>query len=47
MSADDGTDAMDVYGLDSAKLPVKWVAGRDEDRKETHCVLPSPEDRYV
>jgi 6-phosphogluconolactonase len=47
LSADYGSGAVDVYGLDAAGLPVKWVAGRDEGRKEAHCVLPSPDNRYV
>lgn len=47
LSADYGSGAVDVYGLDAAGIPLKWVAGRDEGRKEAHCVLPSPDNRYV
>ncbi len=47
LSADYGSGAVDVYELDGTGLPVKWVAGRDEGRKEAHCVLPSPDNRHV
>ena len=47
LSADYGSGAVDVYELDRTGLPVKWAAGRDEGRKEAHCVLPSPDNRHV
>jgi 6-phosphogluconolactonase len=47
LSADYGSGAVDVYALDEQGRPTKWVAGRDEGRKEAHCVLPSLDNRNV
>ena len=47
LSASYGSGAIDVYGLDEDGIPTKWVAGRDEGRKEAHCILPSPDNQYV
>ncbi len=47
LSADYFSGAVDVYALDEAGTPSKWVAGRDEGRKNAHCVLPSPDNRFV
>lgn len=47
LSADYGSGAVDIYRLDSGGFPTLWSAGRDEGRKEAHCVLPSPDNRFV
>jgi 6-phosphogluconolactonase (cycloisomerase 2 family) len=39
--------AVDVFPLDADGLPGKRVHGRDEGRKYAHCVLPSPDNRFV
>lgn len=39
--------AVDVLPLDADGLPGKRVSGRDEGRKYAHCVLPSPDNRFV
>jgi 6-phosphogluconolactonase (cycloisomerase 2 family) len=47
LSADYGSGAVDVYGLDENGAQTKWVAGRDEGRKEAHCILPPPDNRNI
>ena len=47
LSADYGSGAVDVYGLDDNGAPTRWVAGRDEGRKEAHCILASPDNRNI
>lgn len=47
LSADYESGAVDVYAIDSGGFPTRWRAGRDEGRKFAHCVLPSPDDRFV
>jgi 6-phosphogluconolactonase len=47
LSASYGQGAIDVYGLDNDGIPTRWVAGRDEGRKEAHCILPSPDNRFL
>ena len=47
LSADYGSGAVDVYGLDDNGAPPRWVAGRDEGRKEAHCILTSPDNRNI
>jgi len=38
---------VDVYSLDADGRPDKRVAALDEGRKNAHCVLPSPDNRFV
>ena len=38
---------VDVYSLDANGRPAKRVAALDEGRKNAHCVLPSPDNRFV
>ena len=38
---------VDVYSLDANGRPGKRVAALDEGRKNAHCVLPSPDNRFV
>lgn len=47
LSASYGDGTIDVYGLDGEGRPKQWVAGRDEGRKEAHCILPSPDNRFL
>lgn len=47
LSADYGSGAVDIYALDDKGAPTKWVAGRDEGRKEAHCILPSPDNQHL
>lgn len=47
LSADYGSGAVDVYGLGVNGQPTKWVAGRDEGRKTAHCILTSPDNRFI
>lgn len=47
LSADYGSGAVDIYALDDGGVPTKWVAGRNEGRQEAHCVLPSPDNRFL
>jgi 6-phosphogluconolactonase len=47
LSADYGSGAVDIYGLDEKGAPTKWVAGRDEGRKEAHCILAPPDNRNL
>jgi 6-phosphogluconolactonase (cycloisomerase 2 family) len=39
--------AVDVFPLDADGFPGKRIHGRDEGRKYAHCVLPSPDNRFV
>ena len=39
--------AVDVFPLDAEGFPGKRIHGRDEGRKYAHCVLPSPDNRFV
>jgi len=47
LGCDYGSGAVDVYPLDADGVPGKRVQGRDEGRKLAHCVLPSPDNRFV
>lgn len=47
LSADYGSGAVDIYGLNEKGEPTKWVAGRDEGRKEAHCILAPPDNRNL
>ena len=47
LGCDYGSGAVDVYPLDTAGLPGKRAHGLDEGRKNAHCVLPSPDNRFV
>lgn len=38
---------VDVYVLDNAGVPGKRVAALNEGRRNAHCVLPSPNNRFV
>lgn len=38
---------VDVYALDEAGTPSKRVAALSEGRRNAHCVLPSPDNRFV
>lgn len=38
---------IDVYGLDKAGMPTRRVAALDEQRRNAHCVLLSPDNRFV
>jgi 6-phosphogluconolactonase len=38
---------VDVYALDEAGTPGKRAASLDEGRRNAHCVLPSPDNRFV
>ena len=38
---------VDVYALDTTGKPVKRVAALNESRRNAHCVLPSPDNRFV
>ena len=42
-----GDGPIDVYGLDNKGFPTHWITGRDEGRKEAHCILPSPDNRNL
>jgi len=42
-----GDGHVDVYPLDENDLPGKSVASLDEGRKAAHCVLPSPDNRFI
>jgi 6-phosphogluconolactonase (cycloisomerase 2 family) len=47
LGCDYGSGAVDVYALDAAGLPGPRAHGLDEGRKFAHCVLPSPDNRFV
>ncbi len=47
LTADYGSGAIDIYGLDSDGAVGKWVAGRDEGRKTAHSILTSPDNRFL
>ena len=47
LSASYGSGAVDVYGLDDDGIPNQWISGRDEGRKEAHCILLSPDNRNL
>lgn len=47
LSASYGSGTIDVYGLDEKGFPIHWITGRDEGRKEAHCILPSPDNRNL
>ncbi|MEQ8791443.1 MAG: beta-propeller fold lactonase family protein [Pirellulaceae bacterium] len=38
---------VDVYSLDAAGMPGKRVAALNEGRRNAHCVLPTPDNRFV
>lgn len=38
---------VDVYALDKAGSPTKLVTALNEERRNAHCVLPSPDNRFV
>ena len=38
---------VDVYALDESGVPSKRVAALNEGRRNAHCVLPSPDNRFV
>ncbi len=38
---------VDVYSLDQSGVLKAHVSGLDEGRKNAHCVLPSPDNRFV
>ncbi len=38
---------VDVYPLDESGIPGKAVQSLDEGRRHAHCVLPSPDNRFV
>lgn len=42
-----GTGHVDVYSLDGDGMPGKRVASLNEGRKSAHCILPSPDNRFV
>lgn len=47
LSASYSNGTIDVYGLDNKGFPTQWITGRDEGRKEAHCILPSPDNRNL
>jgi 6-phosphogluconolactonase len=47
LGCDYGSGAVDVYPLDAAGIPGPRAHGLDEGRKFAHCVLPSPDNRFV
>lgn len=47
LGCDYGSGAVDVYPLDATGLPGKRAHGLDEGRKYAHCVVPSPDNRFV
>lgn len=47
LGCDYSTGAVDVYPLDASGIPGRRVHGVDEGRKNAHCVLPSPDNRFV
>lgn len=42
-----GSGNIDVYGFGENATNLKLVGGLDEGRKNAHCVLPSPDNRFV
>ncbi|MEM1444372.1 MAG: beta-propeller fold lactonase family protein, partial [Verrucomicrobiota bacterium] len=42
-----GEGLIDVYALDNEGLPGDRVSSLNEGRKAAHCVLPSPDNRFV
>lgn len=47
LGCDYGSGAVDVFPLDAEGIPGPRVCGLDEGRKNAHCVLPSPDNRFV
>lgn len=47
LGCDYGSGAVDVYPLDAAGVPGPRAHGLDEGRTFAHCVLPSPDNRFV
>lgn len=47
LGCDYGSGTVDVYPLDAAGIPGPRAHGLDEGRKFAHCVLPSPDNRFV
>jgi len=47
LGANYGGGQVDVYQLDEKGLPGKAVAALDEGRPNAHCVVPSPDNRFV
>lgn len=47
LSASYGTGHVDVYALDNDGIPMERVAALDESRRFAHCVLLSPNNRFV
>jgi 6-phosphogluconolactonase (cycloisomerase 2 family) len=42
-----GSGNIDVYALGENASSIRRVGGLDEGRKNAHCVLPSPDNRFV
>jgi len=42
-----GGGQVDVYALDDTGMPGKITAALDEGRRNAHCVLPSPDNRFI
>ena len=47
LGCDYGSGAVDVFPLDAAGLPGKRSGGAAEGRATAHCVIPSPDNRFV
>ncbi len=47
LGASYGGGQVDVYALDDANVPSERVAYLDEGRRNAHCVLPSPDNKFV
>ncbi len=47
LTANYGKGFVDVYSLDQNGILEARVGGLDEGRKNAHCVLPSPDNRFV
>jgi 6-phosphogluconolactonase len=47
LGCDYGSGAVDVYLLGKDRVPGTRVTGLDEGRSKAHCILPSPDNRFV
>lgn len=46
-SADYDKGHVDVYPLNESGMPGTWLTGLDEGRLYAHCILPTPDNRFL
>ena len=47
LSANYDAGQVDVYPLNESGVPGPWASGLDEGRLYAHCILPTPDNRFI